>query len=193
MGEGEPCTTWGAGQCPEPYMVQGVGVKIMRNSLEKTIGDHLRKKGWTLSIAESCTGGLICDRITNVPGSSDYFEGGMVNYSNESKARHLVIPLDYIKRYGAVSPQVASKMAQGVRKAFGTTFGLSTTGVAGPTGRTKRAPVGRVFIAISDGKRDFVKKLDLKGTRREIKKQATKKCLDFFYAYMTKALRIKKT
>jgi nicotinamide-nucleotide amidase len=161
--------------------------------LEKVIGEYLREMGWTLSIAESCTGGLICDRITDVSGSSDYFEGGMVTYSNESKARHLVIPLDYIKRYGAVSPQVARKMAQGVRKAFDTTFGLSTTGVAGPTGGTKRAPVGRVFIAISDGKRDFVKKLDLKGTRREIKKQATKKCLDFFYAYMTKALRIKKT
>ena len=66
--------------------------------LEKAIGDLLRKKGWTLSIAESCTGGLICDRITDVPGSSDYFEGGMVNYSNESKAKHLGIPLDYIKK-----------------------------------------------------------------------------------------------
>lgn len=161
--------------------------------LEKLIGDFLREKGWTLSIAESCTGGLICDRITNVSGSSDYFMGGMVTYSNESKAKHLGIPLKYIKRYGAVSPEVARKMAEGVRKAFNTTFGLSTTGVAGPTGGTKRSPIGRVFIAIFDGKRDFVKKLDLKGTRREIKKQATKKCLDFFYVYMTKALRIKKT
>ena len=181
MGEGEPCTTWGAGQCPGPYMVQGVGVKIMRNSLEKTIGDHLRKKRWTLSIAESCTGGLICDRITNVPGSSDYFEGGMVNYSNESKARHLVIPLDYIKRYGAVSPQVARKMAQGVRKAFDTTFGLSTTGVAGPTGGTKRAPIGRVFIGLTNGRKTWVRKEDLKGSRREIKEKATEKALQFFY------------
>ena len=75
---------------------------------EKVIGDILRKKGWTLAIAESCTGGLISDGITNVSGSSDYFEGGMVTYSNESKARHLGIPLEYIKKYGAVSPQVAS-------------------------------------------------------------------------------------
>ena len=77
--------------------------------LEKIIGDRLRERGWTLSIAESCTGGLISDRLTDVPGSSDYFEGGMVTYSNESKAKHLGIPLDYIKNYGAVSPQVAGR------------------------------------------------------------------------------------
>ena len=149
--------------------------------LEKLIGDLLRQKGWTLSIAESCTGGLICDRITNVSGSSDYFVGGMVTYSNESKAKHLGIPLNYIKKHGAVIPQVAKKMAQGVRKAFGTTFGLSTTGVAGPTGGTKRSPVGRVFIGLSVGRKVWVKKLDLKGTRREIKKKATEKALHFFY------------
>jgi len=149
--------------------------------LEKVIGTLLRKKKWTLSIAESCTGGLICDRITNVSGSSDYFMGGMVTYSNESKARHLGIPLDYIKRYGAVSPQVARKMAQGVRKAFGTNFGLSTTGVAGPTGGTKRAPIGRVFIGFADGRKTRVKKLDLKGNRREIKEKATEKALQFLY------------
>jgi len=158
-----------------------VGVKIMRNSLEKLIGDRLRDRGWTLAIAESCTGGLICDRITDVPGSSDYFEGGMVNYSNESKAKHLGIPLDYIRKYGAVSPQVARRMAQGVRKAFGTTFGLSTTGVAGPTGGTERSPIGRVFIGFTDGRRTWVKREDLKGGRREIKRKATEKGLRFFY------------
>ena len=180
-GEGEPCTTWGAGQCPGPYMVQGVGVKIMRNSLEKTIGDRLRERGWTVSIAESCTGGLICDRITDVSGSSEYFEGGMITYSNESKARHLGISLDYIKKYGAVSPQVAKKMAQGVRKAFGTNFGLSTTGVAGPTGGTKRAPIGRVFIGLTHERRSWVRKEDFKGSRRKIKEMAAEKALQFFY------------
>jgi nicotinamide-nucleotide amidase len=149
--------------------------------LEKTIGNRLREKGWTLSIAESCTGGLVNDRITNVSGSSDYFEGGMVTYSNESKAKHIGIPLDTIKRYGAVSPQVARKMAQGVRKAFSTTFGLSTTGVAGPTGGTKRAPIGRIFIGFANGRRTWVRKLDLKGSRKEIKKKAAEKALQFFY------------
>ena len=137
--------------------------------------------GWTISISESCTGGLICDRITDISGSSDYFMGGMVNYSNESKAKHLGIPLDYIKRYGAVSPQVARKMAQGVRKAFHTTFGLSTTGVAGPTGGTKRSPIGRVFIGLANGRRALVKREDLKGSRRDIKKQAAERSLEFFY------------
>jgi PncC family amidohydrolase len=149
--------------------------------LEKTIGNLLREKGRTLSIAESCTGGLICDRLTDVSGSSDYFMGGMVTYSNESKAEHLGIPLSIIKRHGAVSQQVARRMAQGVRKAFHTTFGLSTTGVAGPTGGTKRSPIGRVFIGISDGRRTWVKREDLKGSRREIKKKATEKALRVFY------------
>jgi nicotinamide-nucleotide amidase len=149
--------------------------------LEKAIGDLLRQKGCTLSITESCTGGLICDRITDVPGSSDYFMGGMVNYSNESKSKHLGVPSNDIKKYGAVSPQVAKKMAQGVRKAFNTTFGLSTTGVAGPTGGTKRSPIGRVFIGLTQGRKVWVKKLDLKGSRRAIKKAATEKALEFFY------------
>jgi nicotinamide-nucleotide amidase len=158
----------------------------MLGPLEKAIGSLLREKGWTLSIAESCTGGLICDRITDISGSSDYFMGGMVTYSNESKAEHLGIPLDFIRRYGAVSPQVARRMAQGVRKAFHTTFGLSTTGVAGPTGGTKRSPIGRVFIGISDGKRTWVRKLDLKGNRRKIKERAADKSLRFFMRYWLK-------
>jgi len=149
--------------------------------LEKIIGDLLRNKGWTLAIAESCTGGLICDRITDVSGSSDYFMGGMVNYSNESKSKHLGVPSTDIKKYGAVSPQVAKKMAQGVRKAFDTTFGLSTTGVAGPTGGTKRSPVGRVFIGLAAGRKVWVNKLDLKGSRREIKEKAVERGLEFLY------------
>ena len=167
-----------------------MGVKIMRNSLEKTIGDHLRNRGWTLSIAESCTGGLICDRITNISGSSEYFMGGMVNYSNESKAKHLGIPLDYIRRYGAVSPQVAKRMAQGVRKAFHTTFGLSTTGVAGPTGGTKRSPIGRVFIGLADERRTWVRKLDLKGNRREIKKKAAERSLEFLFEILSRPIKV---
>ena len=149
--------------------------------LEKAIGDLLREREWTLSVAESCTGGLICDRITDITGSSDYFKGGMVTYGNESKAKHLEITLNYIKRYGAVSPQVARKMAQGVRKAFGTTFGLSTTGVAGPTGGTKRAPIGRVFIGLANGRKTWVRREDLRGSRKEIKRKASEKALQFFY------------
>jgi PncC family amidohydrolase len=159
--------------------------------LEKRIGDLLRNKGWTLAVAESCTGGLVCDRITDVSGSSDYFMGGMVTYSNASKAKHLGIPLDYIKRYGAVSPQVAKKMAQGVRRTFNTTFGLSTTGVAGPTGGTKRSPVGRVFIGLAERRKVWVKKLDLKGSRRDIKEKATEEALQFLYGKIARGGRLR--
>ena len=158
--------------------------------LEKAIGDRLREKGWTLAIVESCTGGLICDRITNISGSSEYFMGGMVTYSNESKAKHLGVPLDDIKKHGAVSSLVARKMAQGVRKAFHTTFGLSTTGVAGPTGGTKRSPIGRVFIGLADGKRTWVRKLDLKGNRREIKEKAGERSLEFLYEILSRPVKI---
>ncbi len=149
--------------------------------LEKLVGDLLRERRWTLSVAESCTGGLICDRITDVPGSSAYFMGGTVTYSNESKEKHLGVRMDEIKKYGAVSSQVAKQMAQGVRRTFHTTLGLSTTGVAGPTGGTKRSPVGRVFIAVAKENRTWVKKLDLKGRRREIKEQAVKRSFDLLY------------
>ena len=148
--------------------------------LENMIGDLLRDKGWTLSIAESCTGGLVSDLITNVSGSSDYFEGGIVTYSNRAKIEHLGVPSKSIERYGAVSSQVAIAMAQGVRKAFHTTFGVSITGIAGPGGGSRKKPVGLVFIAVSDGKKTLVKKEKLKGTRREIKKESARRSLKYF-------------
>src|SRR4030042_1559562 len=159
--------------------------------LEKVIGEYLRERGSTLSIAETCTGGLINDRITDVPGSSDYYEGGMVTYSNKSKTELLGVPEAYIKRFGAVSPQVARKMAQGVRKAFGTTFGLSTTGVAGPTGGTKEKPVGLVFIGLASGRKAWVWKEDLKGSRKEIKKKASERSLEFFYEILVEKAGLK--
>ncbi|RPJ07626.1 MAG: nicotinamide-nucleotide amidohydrolase family protein, partial [Deltaproteobacteria bacterium] len=149
--------------------------------IEKAIGDLLRKNRMTLSAAESCTGGLVCDRITNVSGSSAYFEGGIVSYTIKAKAKHLGIPAKYIERYGVVSPQVAKRMAEGVRRAFRTTFGLSTTGVAGPAGGTRKTPVGTVFIALSDENGTRVEKLFLKGTRRKIKEAAAEKCLQLLY------------
>jgi PncC family amidohydrolase len=160
------------------------GRKGLDMSIEKAIGDLLREKGWALSAAESCTGGLVSDRITNVPGSSDYFEGGMVTYSIRAKARYLAIPLKYIERHGVVSAQVARRMAQGVRKAFHTTCGLSTTGVAGPAGGTEKTPVGTVFIGVSSGKKTSVKKVHLKGSRRKIKEEAARLSLRFLYDHL---------
>ena len=157
--------------------------------LEKRLGDLLREKGWTLAVAESCTGGLVSHRITNVSGSSDYFEGGVVSYSNRAKAVHLRIPPAFLDQHGAVSSQVAKKMAEGVRKTFRTTFGLSTTGVAGPTGGTKKTPVGLVFIGLSDGKRSRVKKEMFRGTRLEIKQQASQRCLELLHKHLLGRVR----
>jgi nicotinamide-nucleotide amidase len=128
----------------------------------------------------------VSHRLTNVPGSSTYFEGGVVSYSNRAKAAHLGIPPAYLQKHGAVSSQVAREMAEGVRRAFRTTFGLSTTGVAGPGGGTKKTPVGLVFTALSDGKRSRVKKEIFRGTRLQIKQQATRRCLEFLREYLTR-------
>ena len=155
--------------------------------LEGVIGALLRAGGATLSIAESCTGGLVSDRITNVSGSSDYFEGAIVSYSISAKVRHLGIPNEYIETYGVVSPEVARRMAEGVRKAFRTTFGLATTGVAGPTGGTRKTPVGTVFIAVSDGRKTSVKKENLKGSRRAIKEKAAERSLRLLYENLRSA------
>ena len=157
--------------------------------LEKQIGALLRKRGWTLSVAESCTGGLVSHRITNVSGSSGYFEGGVVSYSNRAKAEHLGMPPAYLQKHGAVSAEVARKMAEGVRKAFQTDFGLSTTGVAGPTGGTKKTPVGVVFIALSDGRRSRVRKERFRGTRLQIKQQASQRCLEFLREHLMRRIR----
>jgi len=157
--------------------------------LEKEIGALLRKRVWTLSVAESCTGGLVSHRLTNVSGSSGYFEGGVVSYSNRAKAAHLGIPPAYLQKHGAVSSEVARKMAEGVRKAFQTDFGLSTTGVAGPTGGTKKTPVGVVFIALSDGRRSRVRKERFRGTRLQIKQQASQRCLEFLREHLMRRIR----
>lgn len=147
--------------------------------LEKVVGDLLREKKQTISIAESLTGGMICNRLTNIPGSSEYFMGGVIAYSNESKIRHLNVPQREIERYGAVSKQVARSMAQGVRKAFSTNLGLSTTGIAGPGGGTPKKPIGLVFIGLAKGEKTWIKKLNLKGTRREIKEKTSENALKF--------------
>ncbi len=118
------------------------------DTLEKVVGELLRQKRMTLAVAESCTGGLITKKITDVPGSSDYLVEGLVTYSNEAKEKLLSIPVELLKRNGAVSEEVAKAMAEGVRKAAGTDYGLSVTGIAGPDGGTPEKPVGLVYIGI---------------------------------------------
>jgi nicotinamide-nucleotide amidase len=148
------------------------------DTLEGMIGSLLRSRKLTISVAESLTGGLVADRITNIPGSSAYFERGVVTYSNRSKTELLGVPEEIIKKHGAVSKEVAVLMAEGVRRASGTDIGLSTTGIAGPSGGTDQKPVGTVFVAVSDGKRTICRDFLFKWERRRIKEITTQWALE---------------
>lgn len=122
-------------------------------TLEEVIAGLLTEKKLTIAVAESCTGGLITSRLTDVSGSSDYLERGLVTYSNAAKIRMLGVPAEIIEKHGAVSEETARLMAEGVRKLAGTDLGLASTGIAGPTGGSKEKPVGTVYIALADSQK----------------------------------------
>lgn len=121
----------------------------MESSTARTVGDRLRATDQTLALAESCTGGLLASTVTDVPGSSDYFDRSLVTYSNAAKQELLGVSRESLDRAGAVSPAVAREMASGARDTAGTTWGLSTTGIAGPGGGTEKKPVGTVCIGVA--------------------------------------------
>ena len=127
-------------------------------TLEEMVGKILKEKGKTLSLAESCTGGMVAARITNISGSSDYFERGVVSYSNQTKMEILGVPKELLDKFGAVSPEVALAMAKGIRQISKTDLGLSVTGIAGPTGGTKEKPVGLIYIGLADSQKSWVEK-----------------------------------
>jgi nicotinamide-nucleotide amidase len=146
--------------------------------MEEVVGRSLAISGFTLAVAESCTGGLISERLTNVPGSSKYFVEGLVTYSNESKTRLLGVDKKLILEFGAVSQQVARDMARGVRHRAKTDFGLAVTGIAGPDGGSEEKPVGLVFIALADEAHTEHKRFVLPGDRELIRWRASQAALD---------------
>ena len=146
---------------------------------EEHLGGLLREKQLRLAVAESCTGGLIASRITDVAGSSDYFEAGVVVYSNQAKQTFLSVPAKSIETYGAVSREVAEKMAEGVGAATGADIGLSVTGIAGPTGGSPEKPVGTVYIGLANKAGTFFRKFQFSGGRLEIKEQTSTEALRF--------------
>ena len=135
--------------------VYGVDVE----SLEETAVRLLTEKHLTAATAESCTGGLVAKRVTDIPGSSEVFRMGVVTYANEAKTKLLGVPEDILRQYGAVSPQVARLMAQGIRKLSGSDFGIGITGIAGPGGGTTEKPVGLVYLALCDGENTWVREM----------------------------------
>ena len=137
--------------------------------IDKTIANHvfdlLKEKKLTVATAESCTGGLIAHSLTNISGSSDIFDRGVVSYSNESKMELLDVSKELLDKYGAVSPQVANSMAEGMRKKSNVDIAVSTTGIAGPTGGSKDKPVGLVYIGVSSKNETIVEKKQFKKDR----------------------------
>ncbi|MFA5312209.1 MAG: CinA family protein [Methanomassiliicoccales archaeon] len=139
-------------------------------SLEQELGRILKAKRLTISVAESLTGGLVGDMITNVPGSSSYFEGAVTTYSNESKVELLKVRNETLRLHGAVSEECALEMASGVRELFHTKVGISVTGIAGPSGESFGKPVGLVHFGFDNGVTRITGKKIFEGDREEIKK-----------------------
>jgi nicotinamide-nucleotide amidase len=152
--------------------------------LESIVGKLLAEKGWKLALAESCTGGLVAHRITEIPGSSNYFERGVVTYSNPSKTELLGVSPDLLKKFGAVSAEVAGAMAEGVKNNSGVEIGLSTTGIAGPTGGSPEKPVGLVYFGLAVPEGVFTRKELLFGGRERIKIFASEVALDWLRRYL---------
>lgn len=146
--------------------------------LEEVVGRILRQQRLTLAVAESCTGGLIVDRLTDVPGSSDYVERGFITYSNASKTAELGVPADLIAAHGAVSKEVALQMALGARSQARTDIALATTGIAGPGGATPAKPVGTLWIGYSDESGAFAREFSLETDRRRFKVRASQAALE---------------
>ena len=149
--------------------------------IEKVIGELLRKRGQTLATAESCTGGMLASWIVDIPGSSDYFLGGVVSYSNEAKMRFLGVSEENLIKYGAVSPQVAFEMSSGVRDRFQATFGIGITGIAGPTGATPTKPVGLVYISVASPEKVWVRKYHFVGGRNAVRTRSATAALNMLW------------
>ena len=154
------------------------------SSLAGEIVDLLRRKGLTLGVVESATGGLISHLITNVPGSSDVYLGSVTSYSNDAKTRIVGISADSIEQYGAVSLQVAWEMAQGGRRVLGADVCVADTGIAGPGGATAEKPVGLFYIGLSHKDGTFSRKHVFSGNREENKYAAAETALTWLKEYL---------
>lgn len=155
------------------YVFSGNG-----QTMEEVVGQFLRERGWTIALAESCTGGLIAHRLTQVAGSSAYMDRGVVCYSNRAKIELLGVSESLLKKYGAVSAPVAKAMARGIRTRSSTDVGLSVTGIAGPGGGTADKPVGLVYVGLATSKESRTKEFRFHGERETIKLRSSQAALD---------------
>jgi nicotinamide-nucleotide amidase len=156
-----------------------------QDTLEGIVAGLLTDKKLTLAVAESCTGGLVTDRLTDVPGSSAFLERGVIAYSNDCKADLLGVPEDVLKEFGAVSEKTVISMAEGVRRLGKCNLGISTTGIAGPAGGTTEKPVGTVFIALANGTTTFCRHHNFRWDRRRNKTMMSQAALIMLKRYLT--------
>lgn len=169
------------------WIVQRVGQHIYSLSdetIESVIGKTLIRRGQTLSVAESCTGGEVAARVTAVPGASLYFKGGIVAYHNEAKKGVLGVPAEFLRSKGAVSRHTALAMARGVRQKFGSTLGIGVTGIAGPTGGSAQKPVGLVYVAIDSYRGHRVWEERFGGDRQQIRERTVKRTLEYVWRWI---------
>jgi nicotinamide-nucleotide amidase len=152
--------------------------------LESVVQGLLRRQGKTLAVAESCTGGLVAHRLTNIAGSSDVLERAVVAYSLRAKEELLGVPRELLEREGPVSGEAARAMARGARERAGTTIGLSVTGIAGPSGGSEETPVGTVFMGLAEGGRSFAQRFWFRGGRGNVKTMASNVALDWLRRYL---------
>ena len=152
--------------------------------LEKIVGELLRRSGLWLAVAESCTGGLIADRLTNISGSSDYFLGGVVAYANRVKIEQLGVNPATLEKFGAVSRETVLEMAQGVRQRLGADIGLSVSGIAGPGGGTPEKPVGLTWIGLSAPETDQAWSYVWDGDRLQNKEYTAEQALRLLVEYL---------
>lgn len=151
---------------------------------EEKIGKLLRERGLTLALAESCTGGLVSDRITNIPGSSEYFRGGVVVYAYEAKVSILHVAWDTLNKFGAVSEQTVLEMARGARTALNADIAASISGIAGPGGGTESKPVGTVCLALAAPQGEWTRTRHFSGSRAQIKAASADAALQLVLDYL---------
>ena len=145
------------------------------------IGEALKRNKLTLTVAESCTGGMLSSTIVAIPGSSEYYLGGVTSYANEAKVEVLGVKEKTLKEFGAVSEQTAKEMAEGARKRFNSDIAVSTTGIAGPAGGSEEKPVGLVWIGYSDKNKTYANKFNFGNNRERNILRATTKALEILY------------
>lgn len=160
----------------------------MPEKLEINLGTVLRSRGLKLAVAESCSGGLLADHLTDVPGSSDYFIGGVVAYAYEAKVALLHVSWDTLRQTGAVSRETVIEMARGVRTALGADIGVSVSGIAGPGGGLPDKPVGTTWIGLSARDGDWARNFVWNGDRRANKESSAQAALQFALDYLDKKL-----